>query len=203
MTVNANEILPSQSTVVSSFISSLSSRTVSNFEDELNCFRPASKIDVMTSDLSAALDRANVSSRNATFIIASTLASIGANVANYNLSHRTVHRSRIHFRKSIAEGLKNNFNIDDRYVLHWDGKILKDIIGPKSVDRLPILLSVSGVEQLLGVPKMVKGDAESQTTAIITTLNKWKIGSHIKAMCFDTAAVNTGILICSYYFYSL
>lgn len=175
-------------------MSTLSSRTVSNFEDEIH-FRPPSRIDIITPDLCAALDRANIRSRNAIFIIASLLTSIGLNIANYNLSHRTIHRCRIKFRKYIATGLKNEFNIDDRFVLHWDGKILQDLIDPQSVERLPILLSVSGVEQLLGVPKMAKSDSESQTSAIITILKQWHVGSRIKAMCFDTTAVNTGKLI--------
>lgn len=149
----------------------------------------------MTPDLCAALDRANISSRNAVFIIASLLISIGLNIADHNLSHRTVHRCRIKFRKCIATELKNEFNIDDRYVLHWDGKILQDLIDGQSVERLPILLSVSGVEQLLGVPKMTRGDAQSQTSAIISTLNQWHVDSRIKAICFDTTAVNTGKLI--------
>lgn len=147
----------------------------------------------MTSNLCAALDRANISSRYGTLIIANTLLSLNMNIENYNISHRTVHRSRIKFRKSIAVGLRNEFNIDYRYVLHWDGKILKDIIGTQTVDRLPIVLSIADVQQLIGVPKMNKNHAETQTSAIIATLDQGQVRSHIKAMCFDTTSVNTGI----------
>ncbi|XP_074101089.1 uncharacterized protein LOC141528769 [Cotesia typhae] len=40
---------------------------------------------------------------------------------------------------------------------------------------------------------MNSGSAENQTATILSTLNQWGIISYIKAMCFDTTAVNTGI----------
>ena len=41
--------------------------------------------------------------------------------------------------------------------VHWHGKLLEDITGNETVDRLPILISGSGKEQLLGVPKIDRG----------------------------------------------
>lgn len=150
------------------------------------------KIDILTPELISALDRANVSSRNAVFIIAPVLSSLGINVEATTLSHRTIHRTRMLLRKDIAVGLKDNFKTHDKYVVHWDGKILSDIAESKFVDRLPILLTGLGTEQLLGVPKMSSGTAENQASAILSTLNHWGIIRYIKAMCFDTTAVNTG-----------
>ncbi|XP_044579240.1 uncharacterized protein LOC123261589 [Cotesia glomerata] len=151
------------------------------------------KINILTPELISALDRANVSSRNAMFIIAPVLSSVGVNVEDTTLSYRTIQRTRMLLRKDIAIGLKDNFKAHDKYVVHWDGKILNDISESKFVDRLPIILTAFGTEQLLGVPKMNSGSAENQTATILSTLNQWGIISYIKAMCFDTTAVNTGI----------
>ncbi|XP_074100045.1 uncharacterized protein LOC141528084 [Cotesia typhae] len=133
------------------------------------------KINILTPELISALDRANVSSRNAMFIIAPVLSSVGVNVEDTTLSYRTIQRTRMLLRKDIAIGLKDNFKAHDKYVVHWDGKILNDISESKFVDRLPIILTAFGTEQLLGVPKMNSGSAENQTATILSTLNQWGI----------------------------
>ncbi|XP_074111084.1 uncharacterized protein LOC141535159 [Cotesia typhae] len=133
------------------------------------------KINILTPELISALDRANVSSRNAMFIIAPVLSSVGVNVEDTTLSYRTIQRTGMLLRKDIAIGLKDNFKAHDKYVVHWDGKILNDISESKFVDRLPIILTAFGTEQLLGVPKMNSGSAENQTATILSTLNQWGI----------------------------
>ncbi|XP_057330890.1 uncharacterized protein LOC130671178 [Microplitis mediator] len=151
------------------------------------------KINVLTTELIAALDRTNVSSRNALFIITAVLSSVGIKVKETTLSYRTIQRARMIVRKDIAVGLKNDFKSHDKYVIHWDGKLLQDIVGSKTVDPLSVLLTAFGVEQLLGVPKMDSRSAENQTAAILRTLDEWSLSRYVKAMCFDTTAVNTGI----------
>lgn len=61
------------------------------------------------------------------------------------------------------------------------------------MDRLPIVLSASGKEILLEAPKIDSGTGENQVSTIVSVLSKWSITNSIKALCFDTAAVNTGI----------
>lgn len=153
------------------------------------------KIDIMTPELSAALDRAKVSTRSATYILAAAYKSVGIDLSTLNLSYSSIYRGRIKCRTEIADDLKKEFHTDDRYVVHWDSKILCDIADKTSVDRIAILLSVSGVDQLLGVPKAANGTAYEQASAVIATLNQWKVAPFVKAMCFDTPAVNTGKLL--------
>lgn len=176
---------------------------VSDFEDELLTQKQNPKINVMTSELASALDRANVTSRNAMYIIAITLKNVGINLQDVNLSRSTIHRSRISLRKDIAVGLKEELKLDDNYVVHWDGKLLTDIIGSDTVDRLPIVLTSSGTEQLLGVPKIGSGTGLEQASAVYSTLNQWGVSPYIKALCFDTEPANTGMQqlpFNSYYF---
>ncbi|EFN67151.1 hypothetical protein EAG_09683 [Camponotus floridanus] len=189
----SHEIVPSEKSESSSTLT-LSQAT--NFGSDLEYVpqipTTRAKINILTPELISALDRANVSSRHAMFIIAPVLSSVGVNIEDTTLSYRTIQRTRMLLQKDIAIGLKDNFKAHDKYVVHWDGKILNDIAESKFVDRLPILLTAFGTEQLLGVPKMNSGTAENQAAAILSTLNQWGIIRYIKAMCFDTTAVNTG-----------
>ena len=43
-----------------------------------------------------------------------------------------------------------------RLTVHWDGKLLENISGNVTADRLPILVSNIGENQLLGVYKITK-----------------------------------------------
>ncbi|XP_044574723.1 uncharacterized protein LOC123258646 [Cotesia glomerata] len=147
----------------------------------------------MTPELAAALDRGNVSSRSATYVLAATLKSVGFDTRNVNLSYKTIQRQRIIHRKEIAKGLKEDLKFNDNYVVHWDGKLLSDIVGTETVDRLPVLLTSSGSEQLLGIPKINSGSGIEQALAVYSTMEQWGVSNYIKAICFDTAATNTGI----------
>ncbi|KAK0073982.1 hypothetical protein PV325_008930 [Microctonus aethiopoides] len=60
--VNADKILSSQSTVLSSLISNQSTHSA-NFQDEIAGFKPISKTDVMTPNHCAAQDRANINGK--------------------------------------------------------------------------------------------------------------------------------------------
>ncbi|XP_050339954.1 uncharacterized protein LOC126766137 [Bactrocera neohumeralis] len=186
ITKQESDIIASQSSV------SLTSKSVSDYENELTPpFVP--KIKVMTPELVAALDRSNVSSRNAMYIISATLKSVGVDLKTVNISYKTIQRSRNVLRKEIAEGLKDGLKLEANYIVHWDGKLLTDITGTDTVDRLPIILTSCGTEQLLGVPKLKSGSASDQAVAILETLKQWGVSSYVKGMCFDTAAINTGI----------
>ncbi|XP_074026395.1 uncharacterized protein isoform X1 [Leptinotarsa decemlineata] len=127
------------------------------------------------------------------FIIAPILLAVGIKIEDTTLSYKTIQRARMLLREDIAKGLKNNFKTHDKYVVHWDGKMLNDLVESKSVERLPVLLTAFGIEQLLGVPKMNSGTADNQKSVILSTLNEWGVIQYVGAMCFDTTAVNTGV----------
>ncbi|GBP73951.1 hypothetical protein EVAR_56109_1 [Eumeta japonica] len=106
--------------------------------------RQPKKINVMTPELSGALDRGEVSDRNVLLVAAYKI--VGVDISTLNLSHGTLYRGRIKFRTNIAEDLKKEFRTEDLYVVHWDGKVLSDISEKKSVDCIAIHLSVNGVD---------------------------------------------------------
>lgn len=189
--VASREIFGQTSKLSQKSLDSNTSRLISDYEDETPK-EQVPKINIMTSELAAALDRANVSSRMATYIIAALLSSLNIDCASVNFSHLTIHRAREKFRKETTLNLKTNLETDN-YVLHFDGKLLSDITGTEQVDRLPIILSSSGKFQLIGVPKLESGTGKNQASAIIKTVKQWNISTdNIKALCSDTTASNTG-----------
>lgn len=96
-------------------------------------------------------------------------------------------------RQRIPESLKKEFKPDIPLTIHWDGKLIEDILGHETVDRLPILVSGLGVDQLLGVPKLCRGTGEAYASAVHDTILSWNLSDKIKCLCFDTTAVNTGL----------
>ena len=68
-------------------------------------------------------------------------------------------------RKAAAGG-KINVNIPSGtcLVVHRDGKLLPDLSGGKSIDRLPILVTGNSVDRILSFPKLSSGTGEAQAT---------------------------------------
>lgn len=60
------------------------------------------------------------------------------------------------------------------------------------LERLPVIASSAGTEQLLGVPKLESGTGKSIATAVFEILKKWHITDKVQAICFDTTSTNTG-----------
>ena len=77
-------------------------------------------------------------------------------------------------------------------VLHWDGKLMEDLTGDQKVDRLPIIVSGSSIEQLLAVPQLSAGTGQAMADAMLETVSSWGLKDQIKALSFDTTSSNTG-----------
>ena len=69
---------------------------------------------------------------------------------------------------------------------------MEDLTSHKHVYRLPVIISGAGIEQLLGVPKLLSGTGDAQASAVMTCLEEWGIEDQVAALCFDTTASNTG-----------
>lgn len=59
-------------------------------------------------------------------------------------------------------------------------------------ERLPVIATYHGTEQLLGVPKLKRATGESIASATFNVLEKWQITDKVQALCFDTTSTNTG-----------
>ena len=157
----------------------------------------------MTPEVVAAMDRTNVTSRQALRLFTAFATALNLNIDDMAISHSTIHKNRIEVRKAIAEDLKVALQIAPSVVIHWDGKLLPDITGQTKVGRLPIILSGVNTQQLLGVPKLSRGTGLQQALAIYEAINEWNVSDRIKAMCFDTCATNTGTKLKNDTFYKL
>lgn len=80
-------------------------------------------------------------------------------------------------------------------VVHWDGKILPDLVGKDKVDRIAVLVSFDGTSKFLGAPKIETSTGENIAAVVHKTLTAWNIADHVTAMSFDTTSSNTGIHI--------
>ena len=56
------------------------------------------------------------------------------------------------------------------------------------MDRLPVLISGLGVDQLLGVPKLLAGTGEAMASAVHETCMDWNIIEQVTCMSFDTTS---------------
>ena len=54
--------------------------------------------------------------------------------------------------------------------VHWDGKLLEDLMEKKYVDCLSTLVSGFGISKLLGVLKIVSGAGELVATAVFNII---------------------------------
>ena len=91
----------------------------------------------------------------------------------------------------LSKKLKSIFILMNLWV-HWDGKLLEDLVGKKHVDCLPTLVSRHGISELLGVPKLVSGTGEMVATVVFNTITGWGISDQVSVMSFDTTASNIG-----------
>jgi hypothetical protein len=103
--------------------------------------------NIVSPNLACALDRANISDRKAMFVIAATAESLGHDVSSLAINRTSIRSARIKFRSQLDLKLRKSFcklseTSDVPLTVHWDGKILPDLVGHKTVDRLAILVSV-------------------------------------------------------------
>lgn len=119
--------------------------------------------------------------------------SLGHDPSDYNVNRSSIHRQREKYRSIKFHQLKSEFHSKGPLIVHWDGKLLEDLTLKEYVDRLPVLISGCGTEQLLGVPKLLRGTAVAQVDAIVQCLNEWDVNDDVKGICFDTTATNIGI----------
>lgn len=151
------------------------------------------KVELVSETVALALDRTKTSSRSGTHILAAAATTLGYKIKDVKLSHSTIHRRRQIIRTKMAAQLKSNLQVSKHLTVHWDGKILPEFNNVGKVERLPIIVSGFGCDQLLGVPK-VDGTAANQAQSDVETLYESNLQDRIRAMCFDTTNVNTAKL---------
>lgn len=195
--------IPSSSIRAAGSDSSSSSSIKSAFSDEdFQCSlkktpkREGTKKSQVLKDpvLLATWDRENLSVRQATTSFAAAASAMGVQVSDLALSRSTVHRVRRSGREALAKQLGSTSATPDRLVLHWDGKLLPAISGEQEVqDRIAVLVTGEGQEQLLGVPLALDGTGQRMAEVVLNELEKADLRDKIVGLSFDTTASNTGM----------
>ncbi|KYM96046.1 Chondroitin proteoglycan-2 [Cyphomyrmex costatus] len=153
---------------------------------------PHKKIKIINSEVAATCDRTGISNAAAVMLTGSIIRSLGLNVNDYVFSKTTFLRERKAHRERMSQQLKTNLKVGKLLVIHWDGKLLTGVDGRGKFDRLPIVLTSRGTEQLLGAPALDAAKGIDMASAIICTMNEWNVTDGVKALCFDTTSSNTG-----------
>jgi hypothetical protein len=125
--------------------------------------------NILTPSVLSSLDRTKTSDRYAVQIIAPVIQATGHNIEHFSISRSSIRRYRQKNRLEFSLKLKSEFNPQKPLVLHWDGKLMQDLTGDNKVDRLPIIVSGSGTEQLLCVPKLCSGTGLAMAEALMDT----------------------------------
>ncbi|XP_043468110.1 uncharacterized protein LOC122502231 isoform X2 [Leptopilina heterotoma] len=151
---------------------------------------------ILTERLCAAFDKCKVSDRDVAHILMACVIALDLDPSEFIINRSSIKRKREEFRKESAIKTQNEFmNSNTEFVVvHWDSKILPDLSGKESVDRLPVIVMSQDKEQLLGVPKLSSATGEEVACAVYEILMQWSLENKIQALVFDTTASNSGRL---------
>lgn len=142
-----------------------------------------------TPDLCDALDRVNISDRNAIYILSQVPMLKNLNI---KLSRSTLRRRRIQNRSRKLQKIREDFRPITPLVIHWDAKMMPHYGTLENVHRLAINVTGFKIDQLLGVACNENGCGETEADAVYEEIESWKIKDKVVAMCFDTTASNSG-----------
>ena len=129
----------------------------------------------ITPKLASALNRCQLSIRDAVFILQATIEALGYNIDDFLINKSSIQRIRTIKRKQRAKAIEVDFqlNVPEVFTLHWDSKLLPalNVRGTKE-ERLPIVISYENKEKLLAVPKLANSSGKEQAQAVFNTINE-------------------------------
>ena len=148
----------------------------------------------MTPKVVSVLDSCQISYRKSVHLISAIAESLNVDSNELILNKSSFHVTRQKVRKDLSGKIKILFKDTElnAAVVHWDGKIIPDIVTCKRIDRLPIVVSNDKMEKLINVPALDDGKGATIADAVYKSLYDWGLADSIKALCCDTTASNLG-----------
>ena len=124
--------------------------------------------NILTSNVLSSFDKIKTSDRDAVRTIAAVIDASGQKIQDFNINRSSLQRFgfRSINRSRRAQDLKSSFKASKPLTIHWDGKLMNDLTGEEKVDRLPIIVSGSGIDQLLSIPKLSAGTGQAMAYAM-------------------------------------
>ena len=148
-------------------------------------------------EITTAADRLKLSDKQTTMLVSAIIKAGNGNLDDFDISRSTTRRCRMANRQKLSVDIIESVrqNPPKFGALHWDGKLVTDIVGDSS-ERLAVL--VSGAPEytegkLLGVPSLINSTGRSQADASYDLLGAWELQNNIVALVFDTTSSNSGI----------
>ena len=105
----------------------------------------------MTPKVVSVLDSCQISYRKSVHLISAIAESFNVDSNELILSKSSIHVTRQKVRKDLSGKIKILFKDTalNAAVVHWDGKIIPDLVTCKRIDRLPIVVSNDKIEKLI------------------------------------------------------
>ncbi|KAG7170893.1 hypothetical protein Hamer_G012461 [Homarus americanus] len=140
-------------------------------------------------------DRLRISNNEIVSVVAAMLRSANppGDLSEFRISRETARRARASHRRQVAAAQREAFTPPPHAVVHWDGKLVKNVVGEEE-HRQAIFISGRGHEEgkLLAVLPVKDGTGLTQARATARAIEDWSCASNVKALCFDTTSSNTG-----------
>ncbi|KAG7171644.1 hypothetical protein Hamer_G014784 [Homarus americanus] len=139
-------------------------------------------------------DRLRISNNEIVSVVAAVLRSANppGDLSEFRISRETARRARASHRRQVAAAQREAFTPPPHAVVHWDGKLVKNVVGEEH--RQAIFISGRGHEEgkLLAVLPVKDGTGLTQARATARAIEDWSCTSNVKALCIDTTSSNTG-----------
>lgn len=148
--------------------------------------------------LNSFMVRFNISPVQIIGLLETLITECGGDPSLIHLTYNYAYRHREESLTEVSRAIKENFRVEFPLGLHWDGKIMDDLLKTSKSDRLPVIVSSSdGSEKLLGVPTIPIGTGPGTAgmnvaSAVTDLLKDWGALDKIASMNFDTTPPNTG-----------
>ena len=109
------------------------------------------------------------------------------------LSKSTARRHRQKARAVASKKIKDDFECADICQINFDAKLLPNLGGFGSVNRLAIVAVQEDCNQILTIAKTENGTGEVEARAVAGALEEWELTNKVIASGFDTTSSNTGV----------
>ena len=139
-----------------------------------------------------AADRLQLSNNVLTSVVAAVTNHSGGDIDELSLSKSTSRRHRSTARKDLSSSIKKNFDAELGQI-NFDGKLLSNLGGFGTTNRLAILFVAEEENKILSILKTADSTGKTEAEAVKDSLDSWSLTEKIAAVGFDTTSSNTGV----------
>lgn len=119
-------------------------------------------------------------------MIGTVTEALGHNILYIVINRSAIHKCGTKLHVKIAEKVKTQFcgNLPSFVVVRWDGRLFSE--KDHCVERLPIFITSTNIEQLIVVPKLECLTGKEQALTICNALQEWGLTNIVEILGCDT-----------------